>query len=235
MVKSAGKLEIRFLRKLVEAIILRDLRTSFRRVTLIGGIPEFETGLPVVLYANHHSYYDGYVGWLVASSVLKRSIRTWVREWDTFPLFAPLGALPFPAEDPIRRAISMRQTQRHLTKDPQSVFLYFPEGNLHPASEGILPFDTEHMRRLSGLLPKAIWSPMAIHVESWCDARPVLLVAIGAGHLELDGNEVHRLEQLWNRLRATPPLSGTDILIGKPGANERWSMKPLANYFRRFI
>ena len=51
---------------------------------------------PVVLYANHHGFHDGYLLWQLVGHALGRPVVIWMEEWERAPLFGPVGALPFP-------------------------------------------------------------------------------------------------------------------------------------------
>ena len=68
------------------------LRRAFRRVSWAGPPPTLPPHTPVVLYANHHNFYDGYLAWLVIHHMLQRPTLTWMAEWDRYPFFAAVGA-----------------------------------------------------------------------------------------------------------------------------------------------
>src|SRR5690606_20216387 len=100
------------MKRLVEAMIVRALKGAFRRVCWVGPPPALVPGRPVVLYANHHSFFDGYLLWLLLARHLRRPATLWMRDWDRFPFFAAVGVQPFPDEDPARRAATLRRTLR---------------------------------------------------------------------------------------------------------------------------
>ncbi|MDX1548833.1 MAG: acyltransferase, partial [Rhodothermales bacterium] len=134
---------------LVRWMMRRSLRRAFRRVAWIGPAPALPEGVPVILYANHHNFYDGYLGWLVAARLLGRPAMTWMEAWDRFPFFGAVGALPFPPGDPRRRAATVRRTLRRFEEASSSVLVYFPEGRLHPPDEGLDPFPEGAFARLA--------------------------------------------------------------------------------------
>ena len=127
------------MRLIVERILRRSLAEAFRRVVLVGDPVDSDPGRPVVLYANHHYFHDSFLLWLVLRSFGRTSV-SWMAEWDRVPLFAPVGARPFPPDDPARRATTIRATARSFVSNPAIGLIYFPEGVLHQASNGILPW-----------------------------------------------------------------------------------------------
>ncbi|MDX1420035.1 MAG: 1-acyl-sn-glycerol-3-phosphate acyltransferase, partial [Rubricoccaceae bacterium] len=191
-------------RRFAASLVLRDLRRRFRRVVWIGEPPALPEG-PVVVYANHHAFHDGYLLWHLLGHRLGRPFVLWMEQWDAVPLFGPLGALPFPAGDARRRAATVRETARRMTQDPKTVFLLFPEGVLGPPDAGLAPFRSD-LTRLARLLPDATrWWPAAVRVTWWGDERPTALLTGGPLHDHPDGEERARLQALLDRLADARP------------------------------
>jgi hypothetical protein len=231
----------RISRGFVEWMMLRDLRRTFRRVVWVGPRP-WETGeispdRPLVIYANHHYFQDGYLLWLLCRRVLDRPLILWMRDWDRTPLFGPLGALPFPEEDAARRRATIRETHRRLRDQPNMTFVYFPEGELGSPDAGVAPFDPERMTRLARALPRnALWWPVALRLTWWGDDRPTALLAGGQPHRQPDGHERDRLVALLDTLSDARPgdSGGHQILEGRSSPHERWNLTSLAPLFRRW-
>lgn len=221
--------------RLVSWIIERSLRQTFRRVCWVGALPSLPETMPVVLYANHHSFYDGYLAWYLARHTLHRPTVTWMEDWDRFPFFAAQGAYPFPADDPARRAATMRRTARRLRTHPDSLFIYFPEGILHPPEEGIASFSSLPLDRLARLLPPCTWWPVAIHVTWWGESRPTALLAGGTPHTAITGDEHTRLSERWHALRSAPPETTTLLLDGHHSPQETWNFSLLHRLFERHV
>ena len=217
--------------RLVGGIMRRALRKAFRRVEWIGDVPAFPSDRPVVLYANHHTFYDGYLAWLVLEEVLDREGLLWMNDWDRYPFFGAVGALPFPLDDARRRASTLRYTRRRLDADPALALILFPEGTMHPAEEGIRPFDGEGVRRLGRLLPGALWWPVAIHATWHADALPVARLGGGTPTDGTTGQEQQHLEAVWHAVRSSPPTSGRTLLAGTRGPDESWDLSFLRRFF----
>ncbi len=222
------------MRRAVEWLMRRALRQAFARVEWIGPPPHVPADCSVVLYANHHSFYDGYLLWLVTTKLLGRRTLTWMEDWYRFPLFAPIGALPFPADDARQRAGTIRGTARRFRDGPGWALVYFPEGHLHAPEDGVLPFDETLLRRLDGLLPQKVWLPVALYATWDGGAWPLVKMQAGTPHSTLTGDEHARLSALWHDLRTRREPS-TLLFRGRQGPESRWDFRFAAPFFRRYL
>lgn len=223
--------------RLVSLLMRYELKRSFRRVCWVGAWPEPLPERPVVLYANHHHFYDGYLLWLITRHMLQREGVLWMEEWDRFPFFAAVGAHPFPRDDRARRLATIRRTARFFRTHPKSVLGYLPEGQLHPPEEGILPFGDGALQRLDRIFGGVLWWPVAIHV-TWCgDKYPTAFLAGGTPHTDPDGSERERLEHLWHilcdSLPSHPPRH--TLLDGRGSPSDTWSFSFATRFFERYL
>jgi hypothetical protein len=170
---------------------------------------------------------------------LGRPFALWMEAWDAVPLFAPLGALPFPPEEPRRRAATVRETLRRMTRDPGTVLLLYPEGVLGPSDAGLAPFRTD-FARLARLLPEtARWWPVALRVTWWGDARPTALLAGGPLHDGSNGAQRAHLQTLLDGLGEARPGDLADgrahlLFDGGPDPHTRWDLSRLAPLYQRW-
>ena len=77
------------MRFLVTRLVLRGLASAFRRVCWVGEPPVWPADTPVVLYANHHHFFDGHLLWYALHRLLpeqQRGSGAWVA--------ATLSAMP---------------------------------------------------------------------------------------------------------------------------------------------
>lgn len=219
---------------LVETMLRSDLRSAFRRVCWVGSWPPSLPEGPIIAYANHHHHYDGHLGWLLFQNQLHRSATLWMAEWDRFPFFGAVGAQPFPPDAPKRRAATLRRTARRFRDTPNTVLIYFPEGELRAPDGGLGPFDGTVLQRLARLYPEAQWWPFAMHVTWRGHARPTALLSGGPAH-DADGHERERLTKLWSSLQQSDPTPRHSLLEGRQGAAERWSFSFAAPFFERYL
>lgn len=219
----------------LDRLIRRSLRRAFRRVVWVGPPPDLPADAPVVLYANHHSFYDGYLFHVLLGDLLQRPGTLWMHDWDRYPFFALAGVQPFPPDDPARRAATLRRTVRRMRERTALALVLFPEGRLHAPDEGIAPIDDALVRRLGRLLPAAAWCPIVVHVTWHGDALPIAFLTAGAPHAAPDGKERERLETLLHTLRTAPPADARTLLEGRAGPPDRWSFAPFRPFFERFL
>lgn len=220
---------------LVERIMLSSLRKAYRRVCWIGPIPNFDPDRPIVLYANHTTFHDGYLLWLVSKSLFNREVHLWMEEWDAFPLFGAVGARPFPRDDARQRIHTIRSTAHFLRDKPNSTLIYFPEGELHPPEEGVLPFPENVMPRLGNILPDAYWFPVGVHLTTRGEAQPTLMLTGGEPHMSPDGKERDRLVACVDLLQSRALDCERVLLGGKKSPDESWNMGFLRPFFRRYL
>jgi len=141
----------------------------------IGGLSEL--GCPVILFANHHYWWDGYLGYWLIRAWGYRPL-AWMEAYRRFPPFGALGALPFPPNDPQARARTVRRTVQILRTEPAALLL-FPEGVLHGDTERLLPFQRS-LHWLACRVPQAMLLPLAIHIEPSYHQYPRAYLSVGA-------------------------------------------------------
>jgi len=218
---------------LVDRLIRSGLRRTFRRVCWVGPWPPRLPDGPVIAYANHHHYYDGHLGWLLFREHLGRPTTVWMAEWRRFPFFGAVGAQPFPPDDPSARAATVRRTARRFQKNPQTVLLYYPEGELRRPDDGLGPFSTSP-ERMARLYPTAVWWPLAVHVTWDGHAAPTAYLRGGPPHAA-DGSERQRLARQWAALKGSSTAPTHVLLDGTRDAAERWSFSFTAPFFRQYL
>jgi 1-acyl-sn-glycerol-3-phosphate acyltransferase len=223
------------MRRLVSALMRYELRRSFRRICWVGDWPTLPPETPLVIYANHHHFYDGHLLWWLITQTLDRPGTTWMADWDRFPFFAAAGAQPFPPQAPARRRATLRRTARLFREQPDTILAYFPAGRLHPPEDGIASFDAHHLEQLGRLFPDAQWWPLAIHVTWWGDAFPTALLTGDRVHPHPPQNGRSQLEQHWNSLRRERPPSVETLFEGRRSPSDHWSFAFARSFFERYL
>lgn len=221
--------------RLVSALMRYELGRAFRRIDWVGPWPDLPADTPVVIYANHHHFYDGHVLWWLITRTLNRPGLTWMAEWDRFPFFAAVGAQPFPPDAPAQRRATLRRTARQFQDEPETILAYFPEGRLHAPEDGIDPFEAQHLEQLDRLFAQAHWWPIAIHVTWWGDARPTALLSGDRLYPHPTGDEHAILERLWLSLRTKRPDDTETLFEGRRSPSDRWSFAFARPLFTRYL
>jgi hypothetical protein len=202
-------------------LVERNLKRQFRRIEWVGTPDPPPRDRPLVIYSNHHLFYDSHALCLFVERVLGRPVAVWMEEYDRFPFFGALGAMPFPPTAPARRATTIRKTLRRMRHDPRLVLIYFPEGRLHAGADGVLPFDPDQFGRFDRIMPLKLWWPIAVALTGWHEARPIMRLCSGDPHATASGCEQGTLEHLLERLRSTAGESVRLLWGGRRGINER--------------
>ncbi len=209
-------------RRLGYSLLERSLRSEFRRIVWLGEWPPQLPDAPVILYANHHAFYDGQVLSHLVERLLGRPVVIWMRDLPRFPFFKLLGALPFPADSTSTRSATIRLTKRAWRSEPRTTLVYFPEGQLHSWDDGLHWPGDGRMARLKSVMPEATWWPVALRVAGFEDHRPTAYLSGGPADPGSLGSERDKLEELLESLRHPERLTGRVLLEGRRGPHERW-------------
>jgi 1-acyl-sn-glycerol-3-phosphate acyltransferase len=113
----------------------------------------------------------------LAATQLGLPIVDWIQEYDAFPLFGKIGGMPFPADDPARRAATIKKTIRMMREDGRSLML-FAEGILHRPPE-LMTFG-KSLELVAGKVPGVAVVPVSIRYEMGLHERPECFLGFGA-------------------------------------------------------
>ena len=210
----------------MDRFVLRALRLHFRGVYLLETEPP-DPARPAIVFANHHYWWDAYLLHALAREWRPGQARVWMQELTFLPHFAALGALPFPQDDAVVRAATIRRTLRELQTTPTLLFL-FPEGELHPAPD-LLPFGRA-LYWLRKQLPEVPLYPAAIRMAQGIHQRPEAQVLLGrplgargegqAEWLNAAGRDLEQLLEELERRWEKEPLGFRCIIEGALSVDE---------------
>lgn len=217
-----------------DALIRYSVRAHFRAVyARVRATPDARR--PAVVFANHHYWWDGYLCYLLGKT-WRQPMNLWMEEWRWLPPFWALGALPYPEDNLMRRARTLRHTVRLLRQPPRVLFL-FPEGSIH-AGWQLLPFGRS-LYWLARQVPELQLLPMAIVVSPTLHQYPRAYLHVdyafecdAVSEVEWLQQASHRISTLVTTLREeaecydTPEKAaqGGFFLLakGKSSVHERW-------------
>lgn len=211
-------------------------RRAFLRGTRVGGRwPEAPRGVPLLLVANHVSWWDGFL-----LREVQRTLRpdapfhTVVVEHqlERHPVLRRLGGVPVDPGAPGSVLGMLRTLARLRARDPETVFSYFPQGRIWPTSRRPLSV-RRGVETVTGLLAPVRVLPVAIHIEPLVDVRPTPFLwlcdpvdvaeddALPAGAID------HRLAVGLDEIRTRLDEMGEDAVRDWPDAT------PTAGHARR--
>ena len=215
----------------------KDLRRGLRRAVGLNA-DDPAPGRPLVLLANHHVYLDSFLLWHLTTQVWGRPMVVWMEAWDRAPLFGPVGALPFPADDARRRVRTIRETARRMDDNPGTCLYLYPEGSMRVPEEGLGPFKAD-LDRLARTLPDGVaWAPVGIRTSWWGEARPTAILAVGEARDTPDDARRYLVESMAHAETARPEdlKSGRARVLfeGSVGDDERWDLSRVAPLWERW-
>lgn len=161
--------------------------------------PSPPADLPLLLVANHTSWFDGFLLRAVQRELRPRGVLRTImltRELDDRWILRALGGLGFDPSRP-QTLRGVLRTLRDLRSVPAGLTVsFFPQGRIHPAwQDPPAPF-RPGLRLLFEALAPARILPVAIHLEMGSHTRPTAYLS--AGPL-LDDNPVAGAEAAVNR------------------------------------
>jgi 1-acyl-sn-glycerol-3-phosphate acyltransferase len=195
----------------------RLMRKSFHAVRLLGEPPAPPCEKPVLVIANHGTWWDGFLVFLLNEEVLRRKLYVMMLEEQLrrYPFFRRLGAFGISQGHPrsVRAALSY---SAEILKDPSHCVCIFPQGSMHRVHERPLGF-RRGLRTILALVGAEVSIvPVAIACEFLGDRKPEAFLLAdrtctvsGSTFQGMDWLESVQLSQM-DRLDAM-------IAAGKPG------------------
>lgn len=236
---------------LLEALIYRVLvrpaiRSAFQRVALWSSEPTLPRDLPILIYANHPSWWDGYMAFVLADEHWRCAGYLMMEEAQLvrYGFFRYCGVFSVDRHDPREGMRSIAYAATLLKNHPGRVLWIFPQG-------AITPNDRRPLTTYSGAAHIAKRAapvrciPMALRFEFFGEQRPEALIRLGASHIVADAADAKALHQeLEQRLRVEVDQLREDtingatasyrtILQGRASVNVVWDRVRAAIFGRR--
>lgn len=229
---------------LIEAFIYRALvrpaiRSAFQRVGLWSYEPalrpEGTRDLPILIYANHPSWWDGYMAFLLADEHWRCAGYLMMEEAQLarYGFFRYCGVFSVDRHDPREAMRSVAYAGTLLKSHPGRVLWIFPQGEITPNDRR--PLGTysgaAHIARRAAPV-RCI--PMALRFEFLGEQRPEALIRLGASHVvagdtnvkalhhEMDQRLLAEVEQLREDTINGATTGYHTILQGRASVNVVW-------------
>ncbi len=200
--------------------VRRKVRRSFRGLWVKGELPAGDA--PVLAYANHTNFWDGFVAHQLCVAVGREGYCAMEeKNLARYRFLARLGAFSLRRGDPGSALQSLRYARR-LLQEPRATVFLFPEGELRPF--GALPLVLDRGVEVLARLAKATCVPVAIRYAFFEDELPDVMVEIGRPHGPQPVEVFEeRLSQRVVALSQQFSLEGfTRVLQGAAGVARRW-------------
>jgi hypothetical protein len=155
----------------------RIMKNSFHAVRLLGEPPDPPRDKPVLIVANHGTWWDGFLLYILNEQVLHRGLFVMMREEQLhrYRFFRRLGAFGIAPGHPrsVRAALAY---SANLLRDPSHCLCVFPQGSLHRVRERPLGFQRGLERVLAEYGGEVSILPVAIACEFQGERRPEALL-----------------------------------------------------------
>lgn len=190
---------------LIEALIYRTLvrpalRRAFQRVALWSAEPGFTPDLPALIYANHPSWWDGYIAFLLAREHWRCPGYLMMEEPQLarYGFFRYCGVFSVDRHDPREGLRSVAYAADLLRGHPGRALWIFPQGLITPNDRRPLVTyaGAAHIARRAAPV-RCI--PMALRFEFLDEQRPEALVRLGPAHVVSGEYDVKALQREMDR------------------------------------
>lgn len=136
---------------------------------------------PVILFAPHHNWWDGIVGYNICNRIFKKEIRLMIEELNRFPLIRRGGAFSVNKKSP-QASMPAIKFAVDTIGDPNNILYIFPEGIIKPPNHR--PFNlqtgmTYIAEKAAKKYGKVALMPVAVNYYFLRDNRPEVLVEFG--------------------------------------------------------
>lgn len=137
-------------------------------------------GLPLLLMANHVSWWDGFLLREVHRAIRPEAplhVVMLEEELRRVPVFRWMGAVPL-SRSPIAARQLLREVRGRLERRPDAVLGYFPQGRIWPSHRRPLGF-LRGGGWLAGQLAPVAVLPVGLHLEPLTRPGPAAFVSVG--------------------------------------------------------
>ena len=151
---------------------------------------------PIILFAPHHNWWDGIVGYNICNRIFKKEIRIIIEELNRFPLIRRGGAFSVNKKSPLASMPALKYAVESMG-DPNNILYIFPEGIIKPPNHR--PFELQSgmtyiAEKTAKKYGKVALMPVAVNYSFLRDNRPEVLIEFGdIIHLN-DGEKIDRHE-----------------------------------------
>ncbi|MAT40159.1 MAG: hypothetical protein CL946_11210 [Ectothiorhodospiraceae bacterium] len=208
------------------------IRRSFRRIAVLGPVPECSTDTNLFLLPNHSTWWDGFFVLLLNERIFKRKpyIMMLERQLRKYSFFRRICAYSIDPEKPKKIIESIHYTSTQLDESPGSrLVCYFPQGELLPWNARPLGYKKGLERVCDSITTPVTILPLAMRCEFQQDQKPSCYCLFGeprhyspGDHIaseQLESDETKLLEELLDRIASGE--TGEDIMAGSVSVNDR--------------
>ena len=188
-------------------VLRRQLRRSFRSVRLAPGVPTLSDALPLIVYFNHPSWWDGALVPIVLDRLFPRRRVYGPIDDDALQRYGFMRRLGFfgVKRDSYAGAALFLRVGRRLLSRPDTLFCLTPEGHFSDPRKRPLRLQPG-LATLIASVPRVTVLPMAVEYPFWTERLPEALIAFGEPQVmgrEFEASSIDLQAALASNLRDT--------------------------------
>lgn len=159
----------------------RLLRNSFYKIHLAGNehLSKIDSSIPVILYANHTNWWDGFIAFQLSSNYLKADdyLMMDIEQMSKYHFFKYVGVFSVNRND-AREGIESINYAADLLKNTSRFLWIFPQGEMKPQDYEPITF-YNGITRIAEKLGKVSLIPVSLRYEFIQEQRPEVFIKIG--------------------------------------------------------
>ncbi|MCO6512384.1 MAG: lysophospholipid acyltransferase family protein [Aridibacter famidurans] len=193
------------------------LRRRFHTFSVLGldNLLGPRPGLPLLIYANHTSWWDGLAAFQISrQAALDAYVMMEERQLRRYFLFRKLGAFSVVRESPRSAYRSLEYASLLLKEDPRRALWMFPQGEIVLAGKRPLGFFSG-IEKLIEMAGSCIAVPVVFRYEFGGEFKPSIYSAVGEG-FDIAESEFVSVGDLEERMESTLVDLERAILSGSP-------------------
>ena len=198
----------------------RLLKKHFFRVHLSGfeNLELIDKSLPVIMFANHSNWWDGFIAYLLTNRYLKKDdyLMMDIEQMKKYQFFKYIGTFSVNRNVPAEAVRSINYAA-DLLRSTNKYLWIFPQGEM-------LPQDARPLKFYSGITKIAERTgnvnlvPVCIRYEFIMEQRPEVFISIGKPEIVNGNVSMELTEKLRSALESQLDMLRNDVISGNTGS-----------------
>jgi chlorobactene lauroyltransferase len=159
----------------------RLLKKHFYRIHLSGSLHLnlIDASLPVILYANHSNWWDGFIAYYLTNRLWKEDdyLMMDIEQMKTYSFFKYIGVFSVDRKKP-KSAVESIEYAANLLKETNKYLWIFPQGTMQPQDYRPIEF-YNGITRLTEKLGAVNLLPVSFRYEFLMEQRPEVFIKLG--------------------------------------------------------
>lgn len=197
----------------------RLIRKHFYAIHLAGkeNLETIESSLPVIMYANHSNWWDGFIAYFLTNRYLQEDdyLMMDIKQMEKYFFFKYIGVFSVNRKVPAE-AIRSINYAAELLKDSERYLWIFPQGDMVPQESRPLKFFSG-ITRLAEKTGSVNIVPVCFRYEYLMEQRPEVFISIGKPELFTGKSENDQTEHLRLNLETQLDKLRDDVTCGNIG------------------